>query len=585
MNTKSIIESAMAKIKADIIFRGGKYVNVYTKELLTSDIVVTDNKIVYVGNDTIEFEGEQTQVIQLEGKIVCPGLIESHIHIESSMLTLPEFSKAVIPHGTTTLVIDPHELANVSGVQGLNILIKESKKLPIRFLIEAPSCVPSLPGFETSGADLDENIIEDLMSREEIFALAEMMNYPGVFLGFDSVLAKIDSAKKYGKIIEGHAPLLKGKELQAYIAAGISSDHEATSGEEVLEKLRLGMKIQIRQGSYAKDLANIFSDLNLKEIDTRNLIIASDDRNPVDLKEEGHLDYTYRLMLKCGVEPLDAIQMLTLNPAIHLGLQNEIGGIAPGKNADLIVVDSLENFEVEIVIANGKIIYDEGNLVWNFERKDYPDFILNTTKFLHIPKIDELRIPTEKLQDVNVKVIGVKNHSLITTKQEARLSVENGFILPDPKNDVLPIVIINRHTEEIKIGRGFVQGLGLKNCALASTVAHDSHQLICTGSSYNLMLKAIEIIKEMRGGQVVVTEEKISSLQLEFGGIMSTKPLDSVIEEVKELHKTVFQMKPKVSEPFMALAFIALPVIPHLKITDFGLIDVDKFEVTSVEID
>lgn len=585
MDTKNIIDSAMAKIKADIIFRGGQYVNVYTRELIRSDIVITKNKIVHIGKETSEFEGENTHIIHVAGKIVCPGLIESHIHIESSMLTLPEFSKAVIPHGTTTLVIDPHELANVSGILGLNILIEESKRLPIRFLIEAPSCVPSLPGFETSGAILDSDAIEELMKRDEIFALAEMMNYPGVFLGFDEVLAKLDSAKKYGKIIEGHAPLLRGKELQAYVAAGISSDHEATSGEEALEKLRLGMKLQVRQGSYAKDLENIFSGLNLNEIDTRNIIMASDDRNPVDLKEEGHLDYTYRLMLKSGIKPLEAIQMLTLNTAIHLGLQDIIGGIAPGKNADVIVVDSLESFNVEIVLADGELIYDQGDLCWSYESEKYPDSILDTTKCLQVPPIEKLKISTQRKEEVDVRVIGVKNHSLITTKLEASLKVNDGYILPNPEQDILPIVIINRHTDEIKIGKGFVQGLGLKNCALASTVAHDSHQLICTGSSYELMLKAIETIKELRGGQVVITEERIVSLQLEFAGIMSTKPLDTVIDEMKELHKAVFQMKPKVSEPFMALAFIALPVIPHLKITDHGLIDVDEFKVVNVELD
>ena len=344
------------------------------------------------------------------------------------------------------------------------------------------------------------------------------------------------------------------------------------------------MKLQVRQGSYAKDLENIFSGLNLNEIDTRNIIMASDDRNPVDLKEEGHLDYTYRLMLKSGIKPLEAIQMLTLNTAIHLGLQDIIGGIAPGKNADVIVVDSLESFNVEIVLADGELIYDQGDLCWSYESEKYPDSILDTTKCLQVPPIEKLKISTQRKEEVDVRVIGVKNHSLITTKLEASLKVNDGYILPNPEQDILPIVIINRHTDEIKIGKGFVQGLGLKNCALASTVAHDSHQLICTGSSYELMLKAIETIKELRGGQVVITEERIVSLQLEFAGIMSTKPLDTVIDEMKELHKAVFQMKPKVSEPFMALAFIALPVIPHLKITDHGLIDVDEFKVGNVEL-
>ncbi len=585
MNTKKLIDSSMAKIKADIILRGGVYVNVYTKELLRSDIVITENKIVYVGLNSDEFAGEETTIITLRDEIVCPGLIESHIHIESSMLTLPEFSKAVIPHGTTTLVIDPHELANVSGIPGLNILIEESKLLPIRYLIEAPSCVPSLPGFETSGAVLDADDIEKLMARKDIFALAEMMNYPGVFLGFDEVVKKIESAKKYGKIIEGHAPLLKGKELQAYIASGISSDHEATSSKEALEKLRLGMKLQIRQGSYAKDLENIFSELKLDEIDSRNIIMASDDRNPIDLKVEGHLDYTYRLLLKSGVNPIEAIQMLTLNTAVHLGLQDSIGGIAPGKNADIIIVDNLESFLVKTVIANGKLIYNDNELIWKDQTRTYPNFILNSLDNMKIPTVNDLKIQSNKEYETEARIIGVKNHSLITSNLTATLKVENGVILPDLETDILPIVIINRHTEEVKIGRGFVKGLGIKNGALASTVAHDSHQLICVGTDYNFMLKAIETVRNMDGGQVVVTENDVTSLQLNFAGIMSTKPFEKVVIETKTLHEAVNALGPQVSEPFMALAFIALPVIPHLKITDFGLIDVDNFQIVSVEIE
>ncbi len=585
MNTKKIIECAMANIKANIILRGGKYVNVYTREILNGDIVITEDKIVHIGEKTKEFEGENTQVIELSEEVICPGLIESHVHIESSMLTLSEFTKAVIPHGTTTAVIDPHELVNVSGIPGLDILMDEAKRLPIRYLIEAPSCVPSLPGFETSGAVLDKSDIEKLMSREDIFALAEMMNYPGVFLGFEDVISKLDSAKKYGKIVEGHAPLLQGKELQAYIAAGISSDHEATSSEEALEKLRLGMKLQIRQGSFAKDLEKILTGLKKYQIDTRNIIIASDDKNPVDLMDEGHLDSTYRLMLKSGIDPLEALQMLTLNSATHLGLQDLIGGIAPGKNADIIVVDNLESFNVKLVISNGQIVFDQNKVIMKEKSKSYPNFILDTLSNLQIPTIEDLKIHTQKVGKVNVKVIGVEEHSLVTQKLTANLKVENGIIIPDIENDILPIVIINRHTQEKKIGKGFVKGLGIKGGALASTVAHDCHQLICTGTDYTLMLKAIETVKEMNGGQVVATKDGVTSLQLNFAGIMSTKPLEQVVEETKTLHNALEQLNPRVSEPFMALAFIALPVIPHLKITDFGLIDADKFEIVEVEND
>ena len=584
MDTKNLIDSAMARSKADLIIRGGQYVNVYTKELLRGDVVVKSNKIVHVGLNTEEFEGENTRIFNLHNEIVCPGLIESHIHVESSMLTLSEFTKAVVPHGTTTLVIDPHELANVSGVPGLDILIDESKHSPIRYLIEAPSCVPSLPGLETSGAVIGAEDIDQLMSREEIFALAEMMNYPGVFLGLEDVVSKLDSAKKHNKMIEGHAPLLKGKELQAYIAAGISSDHEATSSDEVMEKLRLGMKLQIRQGSYAKDLENIFAQLQFGKIDTRNIIMASDDRNPIDLKDQGHLDHTYRLMIKSGIDPLEAIQMLTLNPATHLGLQDKIGGIAPSKIADLIIVDNLKDFNVQTVIASGSVIYDQGITMIEEYQKTYPNFIIDSLKNLNLPSIKDLQITTETNNETEVRVIGVEDHSLITNKLSAVLKIENGVIIPDPENDILPIVILNRHTKEAKIGRGFIKGLGIKEGALASTVAHDCHQLICTGTDYDLMIKAIEEVKKMNGGLSVVTRDKATSLQLSFAGIMSVKSLDEVVDETRALHNAVALLGPKVSEPFMALAFIALPVIPHLKITDYGIVDVDSFSIVDVEL-
>ena len=541
-------------------------------------IAICKDRIVHVGKNIEDLIGENTRVIELKGLTICPGLIESHVHIESSMLTLSRFTEAVVPHGTTTVVIDPHELANVTGVEGLEIIINEVKNSPISYLIEVPSCVPSLPGFETSGATIDSDRIKQLMIKDEYFALAEMMNYPGVFLGLDEVMTKIDAAKKAGKIIEGHAPLLKGKELQAYVAAGISSDHEATSSKEVLEKLRLGMKLQIREGSFAKDLETIFTQLKNNDIDTRNILIASDDRNPIDLKEKGHLDYTYKKMIQLGVDPIEAIQMMTLNTATHLGLEKDIGGIAPGKRADILVVNNLQDFNVNIVIAKGQILYKDEELAFESHHIRYPDFILDTLSKLVVPSTEELMIKEETKTSVKVRVIGVKEHSLITEKLEKELQVLDNFVVPDVKNDVLPIVVINRHTEEKKIGKGFVTGLGIKDGALASTVAHDCHQLICVGTNYNLMFKAIEALKNSHGGQVVVTRDKTTTLPLEFAGIMSTKKVEEVVSLCKKLNESLKALEPTISETFMALAFLALPVIPHLKITDHGLIDADSFE-------
>lgn len=577
-----LIEHSMAKIPADLIIQNGTIVNVITKELIEGDVVIAKGKIVYVGKDTRKYEGEHTRIIDAKDKYIIPGLIESHIHIESSMLTLTEFAKAIIPHGTTTCVIDPHEIANVLGVKGVKLITKEAKHLPIRFLVEIPSCVPAVMGLETPGAIISSKKIKKLAKSKDFFALAEMMNYPGVFLGDKEVLKKIAATLTQGKIVEGHAPLLSGKELQAYIVSGVSSDHECSSANEALEKLRLGMKIQLRHGSFAQDLENIVKELKDMDIDTRNLILASDDRNALDLQQQGHINYSLKLLVSMGVDPIEVIQMATINTAQHLKLDHLIGSIAPGKIADIVIIENLEEFEVLTVLAQGNLVYHDKKICWDFEPFKYPRFVLRTMKKLSVPTIEEMRIPVEpNLDEVKCHVIKVNEHSLLTDKAEATLKVEDGFIEPDVENDILPVLVINRHTRKKSIGKGFVTGLGLKDVAIASTVAHDCHQLIVTGTNYELMHKAISCLKEAGGGQVIVTPTKTTLLPLPFAGLMSIYPLSEFTENLKELKKHEEELNPSVSEVFMALAFIALPVIPHLKITDKGLVDVDTFSIIS----
>jgi len=583
LRTEEIISYAMAEKKASLILRGGKVANVYTRELIDADVVIADNYIVYVGKNTDDFKGEETQIIELENKVICPGLIESHIHVESSMLSLTEFSKVVVSKGTTTCVIDPHEIANVCGIEGINLFIEESKELPVKFLIEAPSCVPSLSGFETPGAELDVKKIIKLLKKDEIFGLAEMMNFPGVYLRFPDVLGKIDAAKKSKKIVEGHAPLLTNKELQAYIAAGISSDHETTTAEEALEKLRLGMKLQIREGSFAKDLKNIFSDLMKYDIDYRNIIIASDDRNPIDLVEKGHLDYSFRKLVKLGVDPIKALQMFTINTATHLKLDDKIGGISPGKIADIVVVNDLDNFNVEMTIVEGKIVYIENKVQQNIIRKKYPKSVLETMKFFEVPSINDL-ILEEAEKEITVNVIGLKEHSLITEHLQLKLKTIDGYLQPDLEQDILPVFVINRHTQKKNIGKGFIQGLGIKEGALASTIAHDCHQVICTGTSYELIIQALQKIKEIGGGQVVVTKDSVAILPLKIAGLMSTETSSDVVKKIRNINQELKKLQPALSEPFMALAFVALPVIPHLKITDKGLVNVDTFSFIELKV-
>ncbi len=585
MKTEELISYAMGEKKADLVLKGGKVANVITRELLDADVVIAGDTIVHVGKDTSIFCDAKTTIIDVSNKIVCPGLIESHIHVESSMLSLTEFTKAIIKHGTTTCVIDPHEIANVCGEKGIELFINESKDLPVRFLIEASSCVPSLAGFETPGAVIDSTKIKELMKKHEIFGLAEMMNYPGVYLKNDEVIKKIDAAKEEEKIVEGHAPLLTGKELQAYIAAGISSDHEATNAKEALEKLRLGMKLQVREGSFAKDLEPIFHELKNKinKIDSRNILIASDDRNPVDLVEKGHLDYSFKKLVKLGIEPLLALQFMTINTASHLKMNDKIGSIAPGKIADIIVIDNFTNFEVKYTLISGKIVYEKDKLRFTENYYYYPEEVINTTKYLSVPSENELKvsISTEK-NTLTVKVIGIKEHSLITESLVKELKVKDNYLVPNVKEDIIPVVVVNRHTAEKRISKGFINGLGIRNCAIASTVAHDCHQLICAGTDYSLMTKAISEIKRIGGGQVIAFKDRVISLPLKIAGLMSLDRLDEVYSKAKILHNAAKETGSSLSDPFMALAFIALPVIPHLKITDLGLVDVDNFQFTDL---
>ncbi|MHA1779118.1 MAG: adenine deaminase [Candidatus Heimdallarchaeaceae archaeon] len=574
-----IVEHAMAKKPAEIIIENGTIANVLTQELIEANIAIAKGKIIYVGQASEDFKGAKTQVIDAKGKYIVPGFIESHIHIESSMLTLTEFAKAIVRHGTTTCVIDPHEIANVLGVKGINILVKESKNLPIRFLIEVPSCVPAVTGLETPGAVISSKKIKKLIKRKEFFALAEMMNYPGVFLGDKEVLAKISATLTNNKIVEGHAPLLSGKELQAYITAGVSSDHECSTADEALEKLRLGMKIQVRQGSFAKDLINIISELKDKDIDRRNIVVASDDRNAIDLLHEGHINHSLKLLVDTGIDPLEALQMATINTAQHLKLDHVIGSIAPGKSADIVILDNLYQFSVDSVISQGNILIFKNDYFYSFKPFRYPDFALKTTKKLVIPEISDLKIKANGNKTVICHVIRVKEHSLITEKEEAKLKIKDGYVLPDVENDILPIAVINRHTKKKSIGKSFVTGLGIKDAAIASTVAHDCHQMIVTGTDYNLMLQAIEKLKASGGGQIIVTNNKTTLLSLPFAGLMSTKTLEEVVKDLKQLRNHEEELKPNISELFMGLAFIALPVIPHLKLTDKGLVDVDAFKL------
>ncbi|MFX0090780.1 MAG: adenine deaminase, partial [Candidatus Hodarchaeota archaeon] len=562
--------------------KNGTLVNTAVGQLTVSEIIAIKGSRIASMTKGKGFIGSQTQVIDGTGKIISPGFIDAHIHIESSLLTPTEFCRAVIPHGTTTVSIDPHEIVNVLGARVMDILSKEVESLPLRFLIQVPSCVPAVPDFENAGTILDAASVRKLLKRPDFIALAEMMNFPGVYSTDPEVLKKIESAHSLNKLVEGHCPGLTGHELDAYLAAGIGSDHESTTAEEVYEKLSKGCKIAIRAGKFANDLKIIVNKIKSLP-DLRNCFFVSDDRHPNRLIEDGHLNENLRLAVAEGLDPVRAIQLVTINPATHFNIASSIGVIAPGKIADLIILSDLKNFNVEEVIFAGRHIYHSNQMLTEFPSFSYPSWTLRSVQ-LATPTEDDLIIPSTEDDSTIARVIGVKEGSLYTDHLLEKLLVINGEINPDPGKDIFPIFVFNRYGKKT-VGKGMVKGFGFREpCAIASTVGHDSHNLICTGTTRSLIIAAVKEILHIGGGLSISHTKGTMSLPLPYGGLMSLRPLEEVSKQLHRLQDLCQELSIQITDPFMTLAFLSLPVIPALKITDIGLIDVEQFKRCRIEV-
>lgn len=582
---KELISCARGEIDADIIIQNGTLVNVLTREKYLADISIYKDRIANVAEPGILNPSNAKKVIDAQGKFISPGFIETHLHIESSMLTPNEFAKCVVPHGTTTVVLDPHEIGNALGEKGLELLLDLSENQPLRFLIEIPSCVPAAPGLETTPFNLDDKTIAKMIKKEpRYFGLGEVMNYPGVLFKDEGVLNKIISGKKLA-VIDGHSPGVSGRDLDAYIATGIKSDHESTTGEEFLEKLRKGMTVLVREGSLTKDLRAILRYIKDEEIDLRNCTLCSDDRNVIDLLDNGHMNAHIRMAVEEGIDPITALQMVTINAATHLGLQNELGSISPGKIADLVILNDLEDFQASSVITKGILVFSDGQILWNFSEPNFPKWAINTIKLKKKITPEDLKAKTS-LDDgrYTVKVIGLRPHSVITDLRRIDLEVKDGWIHPDPDVDVLSISVIERYGVNGNISNAFIQGLGIKSTkfAMASTVAHDSHNLVVAGTNPETMVEAANLVQKIHGGYAVIIDDKIGTLPLPFGGLMSIHSYQDLYKELLEITNLFDEGVTDFDEPLMALSFMALSVIPHLKITDKGLVDVDKFTFTDL---
>lgn len=566
---ENLIKAAKGEIKADLVIKNAKIINVLSEEIYEGDIAIVDDVIAGVG---CGYSG--VKEIDLKGAYVSPSFIDGHVHLESSMLMPSEFAKMVVPSGTTTVVSDPHEISNVMGLQGISFMREATKNLPLDVYMMLPSCVPATC-LETSGVDLNSYDLALLIDAPWVLGIAEMMNFPGVVNYDGGVLSKIKLGLDKHKRVDGHAPHLSGKELCAYVAAGISSDHECTTPEEAIEKLRLGMYLMVREATGARDLEPLIPVL--KNLNTRKCIFVTDDRHPKHLTK--HISRMVKKAVENGVDPIKAIQMASLNTAEYFNLTN-LGAIAPGYKADIAVFDDLKNFEPKMVFKNGRLAAKDGKMVIDTDILN-PPVLRGSVNIKYLYREDlQITVPEGKNK---VKTINVIPKQLITNKTIETVKVESGLAQADTENDILKIAVIERHKATGNIGLGFVKGFGLKSGAIASTVAHDSHNMIVIGTNdEDMYYAAVELVKS-QGGKIIVENGKtLAHLKLPIAGLMSDKSAEEVQKQIAELDAAAKKIGCKIDEPFMSMAFLSLSVIPELKITDKGLIDVNEFEVTDL---
>jgi len=554
-NVQQKLSIARGERPAELLFKNARVVNVFSGEIHLTNVAVADGRVVGLG------DYRARKVINLRGAYLAPSLIDGHFHVESSMLTAPEFARAVVPHGTGTVVIDPHEYANVLGLDGIRYVLESTKNLPVDFFIMLPSCVPATQ-LETAGARLTADDLRLMIGDDRVAGVAELMNYPGVFLGAKSELAKIEAGK--GKCIDGHAPGLRGKNLNAYVLAGVRSDHESTELEEAREKLRLGMHILLREGSTERNLAHLLPLVNRHN--SVNCSFATDDKLAGDLVNEGHIDHAVRKAIKGGVPPIAALQIASLNTARHYRLHN-LGAIAPRYWADFIVFDDLKKFHVRQTYKKGVLVASDG------------EYLAKTPVRVPLPRSTmNLRYkPADvvlKAGRGKIRVIEIVPNQIVTNELIVTPKTENGQLVADTQRDLLKMVVVERHHATGNVGVGFVRGFKLRRGALGSTVAHDAHNVVVVGTNDADILRVIQELEKLQGGQVAVVDGKVkAALGLPVAGLVSDRPLAEVMRRIDDLNSAARAMGCRLAAPFMTLSFLSLSPIPKLKLTDQGLID------------
>jgi adenine deaminase len=589
--TQTLVDVAMGRTPADLVIRNGRWVSVQSGEIIPStDIAIKSERIAYVGPDASHTISDETQVIDAAGKYLVPGLLDAHMHVESGMVTVTEFVRAVIPSGTTGVFIDPHEIANVFGLRGVKLMVDEAAEQPIHIWVQMPSCVPSAPGLETPGASIGPEDVAEAMSWKGIIGLGEMMNFPGIFMSDENMHAEMAETRKAGKVIGGHyaSPDL-GLPFHAYAAGGPEDDHEGLLMEDAMARVRQGMKAMLRDGSAWKDVDNQIKAVTEMGLDPRHFVLCTDDSHAETLVTEGHMDRVVRQAIIQGLAPITAIQMATINTAEHFGLGTEIGMIAPGRYADVLLINNLNEMDIQKVVARGKLVAEDGQVQIDIPAYEYPDWVKSSVHLGRSLKAEDFRLTysgnnESQPEIVSANIIGVIENQATTRHLKLELPLESGEIKVDISKDVAKIALVERHQATGGVQVGLVNGFGFDvPCAVGTTVAHDSHHLIVVGTDEGDMAKAVEILAEMGGGQVVVRDgQVIGQVSLPIAGLMSNERAEVVAEQAASILEGFRACGCELNNPNMQLSLLALVVIPELRISDLGLVDVTKFEFIPV---
>jgi len=571
---KSIIEAAMGDRKVDLLLKNARIVNTLSGDIHEDSVAIDGGRIAGFG------EYDAKEVIDLEGAYLMPGFIDGHVHIESSMVSVAEFARAVIPCGTTSAVIDPHEIGNVLGIKGIRYMLDSSVDACLGVYVMLPSCVPSTP-LETSGYTLSATELKELINDPRVLGLGEMMSYPAVIFRDEDTMKKIAMTYETAqgrKAVDGHAPNLEGKNLNAYTAAGIKSDHECTNVREAMMKIRAGMYVMIREGTAAKNLKNLLPAVN--EANARRFVFCTDDRHLEDIATEGHIDNSVRTAIKAGINPVTAVRMASLNTAEYFGIK-DLGAIAPGYQADMLVVRNIDTLEIEKVFKKGRLVSENGKIK-DGAVKDYAGKLPLSMNVVNLsPEAFALKAGGKK-----ARAIEVIPHEILTKTAIVQVKEKNGYVQADIENDVLKISVVERHHGTGNIAKGLVKGFGLKRGAIASSVSHDSHDIIVVGTNEKDMYTAVSEIVKNGGGITAALDGKIiESLALPVAGLMSEESGLFVREKVKALYAAAEKLGSSIPDPYMAMAFLSLPPLPEIRITDHGVIDAVKFQVTDVFIE